>query len=244
MTEGGASAPERGAEDEPAAPRVGVAIPAAGSGRRMGGVRKPFLNLLGEPTLLHALRPFLADPRVVRITVALAPDDAADPPPWIEELDRRIRVIAGGDTRGASVALAIRALPDDLDVIAVHDAARPLVTAELVATCIEVAAAGVGAVAGCPAVDTMKTVDDDATIVGTPDRSTLWHAHTPQVFPASLLREAYDRGDGTATDDAGLVERIGGVVRMVDDGGANPKVTNPRDVMVAEALLRTRAPDG
>ena len=244
MTGGEPFARERGAKDEPAALRVGVAIPAAGSGRRMGGVRKPFLNLVGEPTLLHALRPFLADPRVVRITVALAPDDAADPPPWIEELDRRIRVIEGGDTRGASVGLAVGALPDDVDVIAVHDAARPLVAAEVVAKCIDVAAAGVGAVAGCPAVDTMKTVDDEGTIVGTPDRSTLWHAHTPQVFPARLLREAYARGDGAATDDAALVERIGGVVRMVDDGGANPKVTTPRDVMVAEALLRGRAPDG
>lgn len=220
--------------------RVGVAVPAAGSGRRMGGVRKPFLRLADEPVLVHALRPFLAEPRVCAVVVALGPEDADDPPEWLRQLDGRVLVVPGGETRGDSVRRAIEALPDDVDVIAVHDAARPLVSTAVVSACIDVAAAGEGAVAGCPAVDTMKRVDGDALVTGTPDRSSLWHAHTPQVFPADLVRRAYASGAASATDDAALVEGIGGRVRMVDDGGWNLKVTRPGDVAVAEALLRAR----
>jgi len=221
--------------------RVGVAVPAAGSGSRMGGVRKPFVDLLGEPVLLHALRPFLADRRVVSIVVALAPDEAADPPGWIGALDPRVGVVAGGGTRGASVLLALEALPKDVDVIAVHDAARPLVSEEVVRACIDVAAGGLGAVAGSPAIDTLKTVDPEGFVLTTPDRSTLWHAHTPQVFPAALLRRAYREVGVTHTDDAALVERVGGRIRMIDDGAANMKVTGPEDVAIAEAILAARS---
>lgn len=220
--------------------RVGVAVPAAGSGRRMGGVRKPFLELAGEYVLVRALRPFLADERVERVVVALAPADAASPPEWLVDLDPRIRVVAGGATRGASVATCLQAIPDDVHVIAVHDAARPLVDEEVVRRCLDVAASGVGAVAGCPAVDTMKIVDEGAYIRSTPDRSTLWHAHTPQVFPAEALRRAYGSGETGATDDAALVEGEGVRVRMIDDGGLNPKITRPADLGVVEAILRSR----
>jgi len=206
----------------------------------MGGLRKPFLELVGEPVLVHALRPFLVQTSVVAVVVALAQEDAASPPEWLTGLDGRISVVAGGETRTESVGRAMAALPADVDVIAVHDAARPLVTAGVVAECIAVAAAGRGAVAGCPAVDTMKEVDGDGYIVATADRSRLWRAHTPQVFPASLLREAYETAGSTATDDAALVERVGGEILMVDAGAWNLKVTRPGDVPVAEALLRMR----
>lgn len=206
----------------------------------MGGVRKPFLELLGEPVLRHALTPFLAEPRVVAVAVALGPDDAGAPPEWLTTLDPRVLIVAGGPSRAASVARAIAALPDDVDVIAVHDAARPLLTGDTVRACIEVAATGVGAVAGCPAVDTMKSVSRDGSVIATPDRSGLWHAHTPQVFPAAVLRRAYASGGVGATDDASLVEAAGAPVRMVDDGGQNLKVTRPDDVALAEAILRLR----
>jgi 2-C-methyl-D-erythritol 4-phosphate cytidylyltransferase len=191
--------------------------------------------------LLHALRPFLADRRVVSIVVALSPDDAADPPGWIGTLDRRVGVVAGGGTRGASVLMAIESLPHDVDVIAVHDAARPLVSEEVVRACIDAAACGFGAVAGSPAIDTLKTVDPEGFVLGTPDRATLWHAHTPQVFPAALLRRAYLEGGVTQTDDAALVERVGGRIRMIDDGAVNMKVTAPEDVAIAEAILAWRS---
>jgi 2-C-methyl-D-erythritol 4-phosphate cytidylyltransferase len=206
----------------------------------MGGVRKPFLDVAGEPVLLHALRPFLADSRVVAVAVALGPEDLVEPPSWLVGLDPRIVLVPGGSSRGASVAGAIAALPDDVAVIAVHDAARPLVTTALVAECLDVASGGVGAVAGCPAVDTMKTVDDGGFVTGTPDRSTLWHAHTPQAFPAAPLRAAYRAGPVGATDDASLLETAGLAVRMVDDGGVNLKVTRPADLPLAEAILTAR----
>lgn len=219
--------------------RIGVVLPAAGSGQRMGGVRKPFLVLDGEPVLLHALRPFLADPRVVCIVVALPEEDAASPPQWLAAADHRIVVVSGGATRAESVRNGLAALPD-VDVIAIHDAARPLVTERAVALCIEVALSGEGAVAGCPAVDTVKQVNEKGQVVATPDRATLWYAHTPQVFPAAVLRKAYEGDLAGATDDASLVERCGTSVRMVDAGVPNLKVTRAEDIPVAEALMRAR----
>lgn len=208
----------------------------------MGGVRKPFLELGGEYVLVRSLRPFLSDDRVVAVVVALAPGDADDPPPWLTDLDTRIQVVAGGATRGQSVAKCLDALPDDLDVIAVHDAARPLVTHEVIQRCFDVASSGVGAVAGCPAVDTMKVVDADAFIASSPDRSKLWHAHTPQTFPAAALRAAYASMDDAATDDAALVGAQGIRIRMIDDGGLNPKITRPGDLAIGEAILQGRPP--
>jgi len=219
--------------------RVGVAVPAAGAGTRMRGARKPFLELLGEAVLARALAPFLAEPRVCAVVVALSPDDFRDAPGWITDLDSRVQVVQGGTTRTESVRNALLALPEALDIIAVHDAARPLVTAATVTACIDLAVTGVGAVAGCPAVDTLKRVSPQGRVLDTPDRSSLWHAHTPQVFPAALIRRAYREGT-EGTDDAALVERIGGVIHMVDGGSENIKVTRPTDVAVAEAILQAR----
>jgi 2-C-methyl-D-erythritol 4-phosphate cytidylyltransferase len=208
----------------------------------MGGRRKPWLELNGEPVLRHALRPFIAHPAVVAIRVALSRDDAADPPGWLRDLDQRVAVVPGGATRAHSVKAALDAL-GDVDVVLVHDAARPLVTEAIITRCIEAVAGGDGAVAGWPASDTLKQVDGDRRVVATPDRSKLWHAQTPQAFPAALLRRAYAAWDGAdATDDATLVERVGGRVVMVEGSATNLKVTRPEDVAIAEALLGMGAP--
>jgi 2-C-methyl-D-erythritol 4-phosphate cytidylyltransferase len=206
-------------------------------------LRKAFLELAGEPVLLHALRPFLAEPRVVAIVVALPPDIAASPPDFLAALDARVKVVPGGATRTQSVRAALAALPAELDAIAVHDAARPLVTPEVVAACIDVALEGRGAVAGCPAVDTLKRVDGGRRVVETPDRASLWQAQTPQVFPAEALRAAYADPAVEATDDSALVERTVPTitVTMVEAGTTNLKITRPEDVALAEAVLRARA---
>lgn len=221
---------------------VGVAIPAAGEGRRMGGARKPFLTLSGEPLLVHALRPFLATPDVVAVAVAVSPGDLDEARAWVEGLDPRIRVVAGGRTRSDSVAEAVVALPVPLDVILVHDAARPLVTTGAIRRCIEAAAAGEGAVAGWPATDTLKEVDASGRIVRTPERTRIWHAQTPQGFPAEILRSALSHPGlrAGATDDASLVEALGTSVRMVEGSPDNLKVTRPGDLPVAELLLALR----
>lgn len=225
-------------------PRVGVAVPAAGLGRRMGGQRKPWLELAGEPVLLHAIRPFLDHPGVVGVRVALAPEDAEDPPRWLLDLDRRVGVVVGGETRADSVARAVEALPAGVNVIVVHDGARPLVTAEVVARVVERAATGVGAVAGWPATDTLKRVDAEGRVVETPDRRRFWHAQTPQGFPARMLRDALAHAElrAGATDDASLVEARGGKVVMVEGARGNLKVTRPEDLHVAEALLARARP--
>jgi len=224
--------------------RVGVVVPAAGSGSRMGGVKKPFLELAGVPILARSIAPFLAEPRVVRVVVALAPADVADPPAWLVDLDPRIQVVAGGDSRTESVRKAVEALADEVDVIAVHDAARPFVPHAVVRRCLDLAARGTGAVAGVPAVDTIKRVSADGVIVDTPDRSTLWQAQTPQAFPADALRAAYRDPAAGATDDARLLEGTGLRVVMVDAGAVNAKITHPRDLVVAEAILAQRGPSG
>ncbi|HZD06506.1 MAG TPA: 2-C-methyl-D-erythritol 4-phosphate cytidylyltransferase, partial [Longimicrobiales bacterium] len=177
----------------------------------------------------------------VAIRVALAPGDVADPPGWIGGLDRRVGIVPGGENRAESVRRAIRALPQDVGVIMVHDAARPLVDRGMVDRCLAEARAGRGAVTGWRATDTLKEVDGRLRVVGTPDRRRIWHAQTPQAFPADLIRRAYeDLADpAAATDDASVVEAVGGTVVMVEGSPRNLKVTRPEDVALAELLLRT-----
>lgn len=212
----------------------------------MGGQRKTWLELDGEPLLLHALRPFLADDRVVAVRVALAPDEVAERPAWIEQLDARVACVAGGATRAESVARAAEALPSDVDLILVHDAARPLVTPAVIDRVVSGAQTGRGAVAAIPAVDTIKRVADDGRIVETPPRDSLWMAQTPQGFPAALLRDALKRMETDATlaasitDDASLVEAIGGEVCVVEGDPVNIKVTRPDDLRLAEVLRARR----
>ena len=227
------------------APSVGVVVPAAGVSQRMGGERKQFLSLAGEPVLLRAVRPFLAQSGVRAVVVALPADQVEPAPSWLIDRDDRIAVIEGGETRRDSVWAGLQALPKDLDVVVVHDGARPLVSPDVVARCIAVAGGGVGAVAGYPAVDTMKHVDGAGGVTGTPERSSLWHAQTPQAFPRGQILEAYRRAveeDWPATDDAGLIERIGGAVIMVESSPTNLKITCREDVAVAESLLARRVP--
>lgn len=224
---------------------VGVAVPAAGMGTRMGGVRKPFMDLAGEPILFWALQPFLQHPQVTAVSVALGEEDAASPPEWLTSLDPRIRVVTGGATRGDSVRAALASLPAEVDLVAVHDAARPLVTMDILDRCLAAVGADRGAVAGWPAVDTLKEVAWGGRIVGTPNRDRIWHAQTPQVFPRLKILEAYRRAleDGVSdTDDSALVERIGGEVVMVSGSPFNLKVTRPEDLPLAKLFLELETP--
>ncbi|HEX7089045.1 MAG TPA: 2-C-methyl-D-erythritol 4-phosphate cytidylyltransferase [Longimicrobiales bacterium] len=223
--------------------RVAAVLPAAGAGRRMGGVRKPFLDVAGEPMLLHAVRPFLAHRAVEWVIVVLAPEDASRPPAWLTGLDPRVRVVAGGAERGDSVRLGLEAVPEEADIVLIHDAARPLVTVAEVERAAAAAARGVGAVVAVPVVDTLKQADGRGHVIGTREREGLWHAQTPQAFPRAMIMEAHRRAarDGiTATDDAALVERYGGDVVLIEGSRANIKVTTPQDLELARALLAVR----
>lgn len=228
---------------------VGVAIPAAGSGTRMGGRKKAFLEVAGRPLLELALEPFLGHPDVISVAVAVPPEDLGSLPPWLAARvreDPRIRVVAGGHTRLNSVRAALSALRPEVRTVLVHDAARPLVTRGIIDRCLRVARTGDGAVAGWPVVDTLKEVDTDGRVLSTPDRESLWRAQTPQAFPRDALLQAYREAveEGVAaTDDAALFARSGGRVRMVKGDPWNLKVTHPEDVAVAELFLkRARTP--
>lgn len=219
---------------------VGVAVPAAGLGKRMGGVRKQYLELGGEPVLLWSIRPFLDLTEVVAVAVALPEDDLIEPPDFLVDLDPRVILVPGGETRRDSVWSALQALPGDVETVVVHDGARPLVSKEVIEECIRIAREGLGAVAGCQAVDTLKRVGEDRHIVETPDRTDLWHAQTPQAFPRSVLENAYERAiaeDWPATDDSGVVERAGSRVVMVSSPASNLKVTRPEDLALAKLLM-------
>lgn len=223
---------------------VAVVIPAAGSGRRMGGRRKQYLELAGEPVLSRALRPFLAHPRVRWIVVALPADDVADPPAWLRDLDDRVVLVGGGAERFDSVRGALDHVPADAAVVIVHDAARPLVTHALIDRTLAAVEEGQGAIAAIPIADTVKEVVAGGLIVGSPDRRRLWRAQTPQAFPRALLVAAYGAGHATATDDASVVERHGGRVVVVEGDATNLKVTEAADLVLAQALLGREALPG
>jgi 2-C-methyl-D-erythritol 4-phosphate cytidylyltransferase len=200
--------------------------------------------------LVHAVRA-LAASRSVDLVVVAAPADAAESVASMlaeHSFPAEVLVVTGGDTRQDSVARALIALPDDVDVVLVHDAARPLVPEELVTAVVTAVRSGHGAVVpGMPVVDTIKRVDSDGTVEATIDRSSLRAIQTPQGFQRPLLQQAHATADldqVPATDDAGLVERLGGAVHVIPGHEEAFKVTRPFDIVMAEAVLARRRAAG
>ena len=224
--------------------RLAVIIPAAGSGSRMGThTPKPFLTLNGKTILEHTISAFAKVDEVVDIRIATSVD-------WFDQVEAILNkfaddvesasVIEGGDERQHSIFNALQSLDNSIDLIAVHDAVRPFVSAELIRKCAHRASEVGGAIVAVPAKDTIKKLGDGFEISETPDRSKLWQAQTPQVFRADLLLEAYIKAredDFLGTDDASLVERIGGVVEVIEGDRKNLKITYPIDLKVAGLIL-------
>jgi 2-C-methyl-D-erythritol 4-phosphate cytidylyltransferase len=208
-------------------------VVAAGRGERLGKpVPKAFAILAGRPMVEWSVATLRRVPAVTQIVVAL--------PEGIDAPEGTVGV-PGGSERSHSVRAALAAAADD-DVVVVHDAARPLVTPELVSACLEALGDADAAVAAAPVTDTIKECDD-RRVVRTLDRSRLWAVQTPQVFRRAALARALDQGDaavGAATDDASLVEATGGTVRVVPAPRDNLKVTTELDLRVAELLLGER----
>ena len=219
---------------------VGAVIAAGGRGERLGAaVPKALVVLAGEALVTHACRA-LRDGGVASIVVAAPAEHVAA---VAEVVLPEVRVVAGGSTRTASVRCGLAALPDDVDVVLVHDAARPLAPASLVARVAAAVTAGAAAVVPVVAVaDTVKEVDDSGHVVRTLDRSALRAVQTPQGFRRDVLVAAHEAAgeDGDATDDAGLVERLGLSVATVPGSVDALKVTARSDLLLAEALLRAR----
>ena len=212
-------------------------VVAAGGGVRLGaGTPKAFAPLCGEPLLAHALRGVLGCAEVGHVIV-VAPASHLRAAGELAGGDRRVQVVAGGADRAASVRAGLAALHPDDGIVLVHDAARCLAPADLFARVIHAVRAGHSTVVpGLAVTDTVKVIDDQSRVLATPDRESLRAIQTPQGFLREVLEHAHANG-GYATDDAGLVERIGGHVLVVDGDPQAFKVTSARDLAVATALM-------
>ena len=214
-------------------------IVAAGRGERLGSGRpKALVSVRGIPMVEWSVSALRRVAAVERIVVALPADAVGKAPAGTVG-------VAGGAVRSESVRLALAAAGDG-DPVIVHDAARPLATAELFERALsELADSGADAViAAAPVSDTVKEVGDSGTVERTLDRSRLWAVQTPQVFRRAALEgalgEASDELLAAATDDAWLIERAGGTVRVVESPPSNLKITTPMDLHIAEMLLAER----
>jgi 2-C-methyl-D-erythritol 4-phosphate cytidylyltransferase len=222
-------------------PDVGVVIVAGGSSSRTDGDElKQFRWVAGKPMLLHSLQTFQRRADVAMVVVVLPKKFAGDPPPWLFQCDlERMLVSVGGRERSDSVRNGLEDLGESVRIVAVHDAARPLVPLALIDRVITEARKGHGAAPGIPVVDTIKRADESGRIVETVDRAGLWRIQTPQAFPRDLIEHAHAeaRAAGVqATDDASLCERIGIPVVIVPGSERAMKITSEADFSRAEAL--------
>jgi 2-C-methyl-D-erythritol 4-phosphate cytidylyltransferase len=214
---------------------------AAGSGERLGAGRpKAFVALAGRPLAAWSLDA-IAAAGVPRAVVAVPPGHAAAAEEALasDAFPLGLAFVEGGATRSESVRNALAAA-GDVDAVLVHDAARPLAQPELFMRTLAALADADAAIAAARVTDTVKEAGPDGLVVRTHDRSRLWAIQTPQAFRAAILRRALDVPADVlaqATDDAWLVERAGGSVRVVESPPANFKVTTPHDLAVAESML-------
>jgi len=221
--------------------RYAVILPAAGKSSRFGDPwrKKVFVDLAGRPVWVRTAEAFLHHPDVAQTILCIAPDDHA----WFREKFAAILaflnvdVVDGGVERADSVQNALAVVRPEIDRIAVHDAARPLIAKPWIDAVFAAAAESGAAILATPVSSTVKRVDRGA-IVETVDRTRLWAAQTPQAFDRHLLEEAFARRDGfAATDEAQLVERIGVKVSVVEGSPLNLKITTRDDLRIAAALL-------
>lgn len=213
-------------------------VSAAGSGERLGaGIPKAYVELCGQTMLERAVNGLLSSGVIDRVVVAVPVDRIAE---TTAMLDGRAHVVAGGAERHDTVRLALDHIGDP-DFVVVHDAARPLTPVEQIRRVVAALAGGMPAVVPVvPVVDTIKAVDANGVVLGTPERSGLRAVQTPQGFSADLLRRAYERaGSFAVTDDASLVENLGTPVHTVEGDPLAFKVTTALDLRLARAVLES-----
>ena len=226
----------------PASPRTAAIIVAAGRGLRAGaGGPKQYRSIGGQPVIFRAMAPFCGHPEIFAVQPVLNPDDLAIFHDAVQGL-RHEAPVSGGATRQASVRAGLEALADQKpDIVLIHDAARPFVTAGLISRAIEAAPGTGAAVPTIPVTDTIKQVGPAGTVVATPERASLRVAQTPQAFRFDAILEAHRRAarDGRSdfTDDAALAEWAGLTVATFEGDSANMKLTTPEDFIREEARL-------
>src|SRR5580765_1220762 len=220
---------------------VSAILAAGGRGLRLGHVQpKQLLVIAGRSILERSVSLLQTHPDVNEVIVALPGELVDDPPAYLLNTSKPLRVVKGGARRQDSVAAAFRLVSERADVVVIHDAARPFASGALVARTIAAAAESGAALAALGARDTVKQVAGDV-VQATLDRQTIFLAQTPQAFRRDVLRDAL-AVTGDATDEAALAERAGHAVRIVEGEPSNIKVTTPEDLVIAEAIGRAGKP--
>ena len=216
-------------------PKVGAIIVAAGESRRMGGTDKVFAPLGGKPVLARVIDTFQKCKLVDQIVVVVNAKNIEKCRKLVAEKrwSKVSDVCAGGRLRQDSVAAGLKWL--NCQWVVIHDGARPLVTKDLIERGLKAAKETGAAVAAVPVTDTIKLADDDRIVHQTPPRKNLWAVQTPQVFRVDIITRAYKQVKGEATDDASLVEGLGYRVKLYMGAYDNIKITNPDDLLIAEA---------
>ena len=226
--------------------QISVIIPAAGLGTRMGGIKKPYMELAGKPILAHTLCAFQRCSLVDSIIIVTAKGDesrCAQDVVTAYGIDKPLSVVTGGITRQESVYNALIELSSNTDIVVIHDAVRPLLTEDMIIQSINGAKHYGSAIVAVPVKDTIKESDDDRFVAKTLDRRKLWAIQTPQTFKYDLILKAhlYARENNIqATDDAFLVEQMGQKVKLIMGSYENIKITTPDDFAVAKAILESR----
>lgn len=219
---------------------VSAIIAAGGRGARFAARQpKQLLALGGVPILQRSIEAFAHSALIDDIVVALPAELAADPPAYARSASKRIEVVEGGERRQDSVARAFASVEGRAGIVVVHDAARPLVTDDLIRRTIEAAQRDGAAIAALPARDTVKRADAQRMIAGTLPRQEIFLAQTPQAFRVEVLRAALALANVAteATDEAMLAEQAGHPVRLVEGDPRNIKITTPDDLAIAESLI-------
>lgn len=219
--------------------RCGAVIVAAGSASRMGGIDKVMAALGGEPMIARTVRAFQQCGAIADIVIVTRPDLIRPISALCAQMDKVRMVVAGGQSRQESVALGLNAMPKGVELAAVHDGARPLITDAVIDRTVRAANSYGAAAPAVPVKDTIKVVRG-GLVTDTPDRASLQAVQTPQVFDFDLLRGALKKAaeDAAAvTDDCSAVERLGMAVKIVEGDERNLKVTTPMDLKIAEMLL-------
>jgi 2-C-methyl-D-erythritol 4-phosphate cytidylyltransferase len=223
-------------------------IVAGGSGSRLGGPSpKQYLPLAGVPMLVRTVAVFDRCEVIDTLVLVVPAGDMQ----FVREslltaagLRKAVLLCSGGTRRQDSVFNGLACIPDDDSLVVIHDAVRPLVTCECITACVDAARAQGAGIAAVPAWDTLKRVSNAGTIDATLPREDVWLAQTPQAFRTGLIRTAHHAARSQnfqGTDDASLVERQGGSVRVVPGSRRNIKITTSEDMALAEALLDIRS---
>lgn len=226
---------------KPAVPKTSVVIVAAGKSSRMGGIDKQMLEIDGMPVLVRTIKAFENSVLVDEIVIVTQEQKI----PWLKTqldifgIEKVTNIVSGADTRQASVKRGIESCREDSEYFAIHDGARPLISTGCIDRCIEDAFEYEASFPAVPVKDTIKSIDSEGFVTGTPDRSTLYITQTPQVFKADIYKEALKKATESGkdyTDDCQLFESVGKRVHMVMGEYTNIKITTPEDIVLAKAI--------